>query len=290
MMVGTFGMFGRNSLFVLYESSLTRDSESYWSKVTQFLEFTFSIQTAGYASWATALNLKGRQDEVEGVVARGRNRLNSQRQFLQPFTMQWPTGIYGLPRTDTGCPVAAGARWRTGDRYHDTEDTAGNNDWIDDLHFDGDFWNNNMKQKFCMKTNAEEGDGSWPRGNYCIFKKGGCPGGFRWGKLKWDDEDTSNGNIVSGVLPDGMYNRDTEIEYCCRNDGNANTEIALPTLKPFYLFRFTSGCQKVKDMSVREEWFWWDDENFRNANENHGAHPYDDGGRKNHRVHYCYYT
>ncbi|CAH1232648.1 Hypp483 [Branchiostoma lanceolatum] len=290
MMMGTSGIFGRNSLFVLYESRLDQDSDEYWAKVRQFLEFAFSIQTAGYASWATALNLKGRQGEVAAVVARGRNRLNAQRQFLQRFTKQWPTGTYGLPRTNTGCPVAAGARWRTGVRHHDTEDDDSSNQWTDGLHFDGGIGRNNMKQKFCMKTTSRDGDGGWPRGSYCIFKKGGCPGGFQSGELYWDDEDDDNGNSKSGELPDGSYGGNTLIRYCCRNDGSANNRISLPNRSPFYLFRYRQGCQKVAGMNVREEFFRWDDEDDDNDNRRQGAHPYDDGGNDNHRIHYCYYS
>nr|AIR07876.1 apextrin-like protein 1 [Branchiostoma japonicum] len=290
MMMDTSGIFGRNSLFVLYESRLDQDSDDYWPKVRQFLEFAFSIQTAGYASWATALNIKGRQGEVAAVVARGRRGLDAQRQFLQRFTKQWPTGTYGLPRTNTGCPVAAGARWRTGVRKHDTEDDDASNQWTNGLHFDGEFGRNNMKQKFCMKTSSGDGDGNWPRGSYCIFKKGGCPRGFQSGEIYWDDEDDDNGNSRSGEVPDGNYDRNTLIKYCCRNDGSANNQISLPNRSPFYLFRYRQGCQKVAGMNVREEFFRWDDEDDDNKNRRRGAHPYDDGGNSNHRLHYCYYS
>ncbi|XP_035688654.1 uncharacterized protein LOC118424220 [Branchiostoma floridae] len=212
------------------------------------------------------------------------------RVLLLPYTNKWPTGTYGLPRTNTGCPIAAGARWRTGFRYHDTEDNDSNNKWIPGIHFDGNLCKNNMKQKFCMKTKNEEGDGDWPSGNYCIFKKGNCPGGFQSGWLFWDDEDDDNKNSVGGELPDGNYDRDTMIRYCCRSDGNVDTPIVLPNRKPFYLFRFKGGCQQVKHMSVREEWFRWDDEDDDNKDDRRGAHPYDDGGSKNHRLHYCYYV
>ncbi|XP_078571562.1 uncharacterized protein LOC144859147 [Branchiostoma floridae x Branchiostoma japonicum] len=141
-----------------------------------------------------------------------------------------------------------------------------------------------------MKTKNEEGDGDWPSGNYCIFKKGNCPGGFQSGWLFWDDEDDDNKNSVGGELPDGNYDRDTMIRYCCRSDGNVDTPIVLPNRKPFYLFRFKGGCQQVKHMSVREEWFRWDDEDDDNKDDRRGAYPYDDGGSKNHRLYYCYYV
>ncbi|CAH1232650.1 Hypp485 [Branchiostoma lanceolatum] len=291
MIIGSSGLFGRNSLFVLYESTLDGQSDQYWPKVRQFLDFTFSIQVAGYAAWVTSLNIKNRSlQEVADVIDTANTRIEEQRVFLLPYTKEWPRGSYGLPRTNTGCPVAANARWRDGLRHHDTEDDDNSNQWSSGIHFDGGY-GGNMDQKFCMKTEASMGEGNWPAGNYCIFKKGNCPAGecFQWGKLKWDDEDDDNQNHASGVLPDGIYNRNTEIQYCCRGDGSATTPIVLPSRRPFYLFRFRTGCQRVADMSVRDEWFRWDDEDDDNANGYYGAYPYGNGGR-NHRIHYCYYS
>ncbi|XP_019637817.1 PREDICTED: sushi, von Willebrand factor type A, EGF and pentraxin domain-containing protein 1-like [Branchiostoma belcheri] len=204
---------------------------------------------------------------------------------------EWPRGTYGLPKTDTGCPEPAGVTWRTGVRVQDTEDDDSNNRWSPGLHFDGNFWKNNVHQKFCMKTSSWEGYGNWPSGSYCIFKKGGCPSGFQRGELFWDDEDTiiNNKNSRSGELPDGKYDHNTLIRYCCRNDGNADTPAPLPHHNPFYLFRYKQGCQKVAGMNVREEYFHWDDEDDDNANRRQGAHPYDDGDSRNHKLHYCYY-
>ncbi|KAI8493807.1 hypothetical protein Bbelb_281540 [Branchiostoma belcheri] len=127
----------------------------------------------------------------------------------QSVCRKWPTGTYGLPRTNTGCPVAAGVSWCTGVRHHDTEDSTADNQWTNGMHFDGDFWKNNMKQKFCMKTTPGDGDGNWPRGSYCVFKKSGCPGGFQSGEIYWDDEDDDNKNSRSGVVPDGSYDSNT---------------------------------------------------------------------------------
>ena len=117
-----------------------------------------------------------------------------------------------------------------------------------------------------------------------------CFAGFSSGSLFWDDEDSRNSNAVSGTVPTGDYYHDTRIHYCCRSDGSHNTEIILPIQKPFYLFRYSSRCQRVKYMEVIEEFFRWDDEDSRNRNSKSGSHPYDDGGSENHRLHYCYYV
>ncbi|KAI8506267.1 hypothetical protein Bbelb_156940, partial [Branchiostoma belcheri] len=170
--------------------------------------------------------------------------INTVMSQLVEEPLEWPTGTYGLPRTNTGCPEPAGVNWRTGVRRHDTEDTASSNSWSSGLHFDGGMWRNDMEQKFCMKTISSDGSGSWPSGSYCIFRKYWCPSGFQPGEIYWDDEDSSNGNSHSGELPDGTYGTDTLIRYCCRSDGDVNTPISLPNGSPFYLFRYRQGCQR----------------------------------------------
>ncbi|XP_019642892.1 PREDICTED: uncharacterized protein LOC109484111 [Branchiostoma belcheri] len=202
---------------------------------------------------------------------------------------EWPVGTYGLPQTNTGCPEAAGVTWRLGWRYHDTEDDDSNNHWSSGLHFPSGYWRNNMYQKFCMKTSYWEGSGTWPAGNYCIFKKGGCPSGFQSGEVFWDDEDSRNANRAGGERPDGQYDLDTLIQYCCRNDGSTYNYISLPAARPFYLFRYGSRCQNVDKMNVWDEYFRWDDEDDDNTDRVGGAHPYDSGGGANHKLHYCYY-
>ena len=48
-----------------------------------------------------------------------------------------------------------------------------------------------------------------------------------------------------GVLPDGVYNRNTKIFFCCRSDRHASYPIVLPTRAPFYLLKFGRQCQTV---------------------------------------------
>jgi len=49
----------------------------------------------------------------------------------------------------------------------------------------------------------------------------------------------------TGVLPDGSYNKNTKVEYCCRKDGSAERPIRLPSSAPFYLYKFGDACQEV---------------------------------------------
>jgi len=51
--------------------------------------------------------------------------------------------------------------------------------------------------------------------------------------------------VCEGKLPDGVYNRNTKIFFCCRRDGSADLPIVLPTSVPFYLLKFGDSCQKV---------------------------------------------
>ena len=79
--------------------------------------------------------------------------------------------------TNSGCP--AGDFWHRGTRYHDTEDNRSNNYWSFPYDLAGIVGKNNMEQKFCMKTlgKTSKYDLPWPKGQYCIYKKGVCPKG-----------------------------------------------------------------------------------------------------------------
>lgn len=40
--------------------------------------------------------------------------------------------------------------------------------------------------------------------------------GFNTGYITWDDEDINNHNEYGGLLPDGLYDSNTKVYYCCR--------------------------------------------------------------------------
>ena len=101
-------------------------------------------------------------------------------EFLDPdvrIPLTWPFGTYGLPMAKSGCPK--GTFWNAGTRYHDTEDHDPNNSWSHPYDLAGHVGKSNMDQKFCMKTRAETSQYNlpWPKGQYCIYKKGTCPQG-----------------------------------------------------------------------------------------------------------------
>lgn len=118
-----------------------------------------------------------------------------------------------------------------------------------------------------------------------------CLPGFQDGYIYWDDEDNENENWSSGELPDGYYDRNTKIYYCCRDDGHATNAIYLPTDTPFVLLKSGNHrCQTVHGTYVREEFFRWDSEDNSPHTDAKGKHPFlEYEGNKNLKVHYCYY-
>ena len=119
-------------------------------------------------------------------------------------------------------------------------------------------------------------------------KVASCPRGFRYGSIYWDDDDCRNSNKIWGILPDGSYGRDTFVQYCCRNDDRYHQPIALPTRKPFILYRYGGRCQRVRGMRMSELYIKWDDENRHNDDNCRGFHP-DARCHKNQCLHFCYY-
>ena len=106
-----------------------------------------------------------------------------------------------------------------------------------------------LTQRFCMKT-TEGGEGDWPPGSYCIFRKTvyGIDSDINRhpaGSVVWIDFRDGDSNEVSGTLPDGRYGEYTRIMFTCRSDASPDDEIILPTQKGFYLFRHGGRCQKV---------------------------------------------
>ena len=211
--------------------------------------------------------------------------------------MIWPDGTYGLPQAKTGCPKGAGFDFDNGWRQHDTENDKGARNRLSysiRRHLRSIIFQSSIRHYVCIKqlfeANRRLRRPNWPRGRYCIYKKGDCPRGFKAGFLIWDDEDRNNKNDGDGVLPDGVYNHDTKIDYCCRSDGSYRDPILLPITDPFYLIRIGGNCQKVLGMSVIDEWLQWDDENYKNRDSRGprgGLFP--DTRIPDHRVHFCYY-
>ena len=57
---------------------------------------------------------------------------------------------------------------------------------------------------------------------YCITRGLFYVSGFTQGYITWDDEDIGNRNDHGGALPDGTYDSNTRIYYCCRQVTHAS--------------------------------------------------------------------
>ncbi|CAD5111849.1 DgyrCDS1113 [Dimorphilus gyrociliatus] len=203
---------------------------------------------------------------------------------------EWPKGTYGIPEPKTGCPIGflPGSRTRMVNGYSTSKNLSLSEEY-NSVH-------KTITMKFCMKTQVGKGP-EWPRGTYCIYKKGECPLDFFQGYIYWDDTAplinplVPNYQKTSGVIPDGTYNANTLIEYCCRADGSS--PMVLSFSKPFFLMKYRgSNCQDVKGASVEVQESTSVDENI-NTNRFSGAHQtvvrVSEKGNK-FRLFYCYYT
>lgn len=204
------------------------------------------------------------------------------------FPIGWPSGRYSFPEAREGCPL----NFHRGCVYQDDEDSSNANHFTNAQLVVGQF-DSNMKLCYCTRLDAKPSVFKWQPGRYCIARKlDACPSlGFETGELYWDDEDSSNDNRESGIPPDGRYDSNTQISYCCRADGDIETPMVMPIDKPFVLYQYNRhGCQKVKDMHATEVILYTDDEDSRNGNRCSNAHPYDDNcSGRDHRVFMCYY-
>ncbi|XP_068677018.1 uncharacterized protein [Montipora foliosa] len=212
--------------------------------------------------------------------------------FETSGSTRWPSGSYGLPKALSGCPYADDFEWLTGRIYQDTENTASTSRRSTEFHLDAEVNRRGITRAFCLKTSKSSDDKRipWPQGKYCVYKKGNaCPLNLSPGGVKWDDENTANMNRNEGTLPDGIYDSDTYIEYCCSTSGDRNVPISLPTLKPFFLLAYGSAeCQQVKWAVASQEWIRFDNEDRGNTDSEWGLYPHG-AGIRNHNISYCYY-
>ncbi len=128
-------------------------------------------------------------------------------------------------------------------------------------------------------------------GSYCIYKNKHvlCPKNMDTGWVKWDDENDGSINKKGGFLPDGQYDIDTIIYYCCQTAGHWYDSIELPVSQPFYLLTSSSTdtpkCQMVKWAFSYLEYIVFDTNDQYNKDAREGKHLFL-YGRKHF---YCYY-
>ncbi|KAL5020485.1 hypothetical protein ScPMuIL_003377 [Solemya velum] len=169
---------------------------------------------------------------------------------------QWPRGSFSFLKVDgQDCPARFEYGWvkhwsqgdvRTSMPYHTTKD-------IHPTQY-------HIVHEFCTRTveSAEDPTNvAWEKGSYCILKKDNCPYGFEEGTVKiYDKIVEDRANVSFGELPDVMLGADMLLSFCCRNDGDIEDPIKLPTKEPFFLFQEAErGCQEVIDTIVEYEYF-----------------------------------
>ena len=78
--------------------------------------------------------------------------------------------------------------------------------------------------------------------------------------MAWRDEEGTRYE-TEGTVPDGFYGLviipELLLKYCCRDDGDHATAIALPHRVAFLLFRKGGKCQRVIGMNVSEVKVKW---------------------------------
>ncbi|KAJ7379176.1 hypothetical protein OS493_017675 [Desmophyllum pertusum] len=177
-----------------------------------------------------------------------RNRTHQQLDHVASIIQNtWPSGSYGLPKPGSGCP---NKQWREGFRYHDSENVENTNVKPNRSHLSGPVSPHGVRQEFCIHMDTPGKNIPWPRGKYCIYRKGEtCPTGLLEGWVRWDDENTRIDfpNTFGGELPDGIYGENTVIYFCCSTSGKKSASISLPYGSPFYLIAYGSHrCQEVR--------------------------------------------
>ena len=214
--------------------------------------------------------------------------------------IKWPFGTYALLEPIDGCPEGAG--FTPGCRYSDNEDSSNANAFPSNIgsllkrYFGG-----NTQLCYCTRD-YDPGDSvfDWQKGQYCIGKYSACPSGFKEGTVYWDDEDDGNANKdwAWGALPDGGYDGNTKIRYCCRNDGLVSSSIVLvlPNMEPFVLWPNVDDCQGVVGMSSSlfsiYIYIYTDDEDSSKGDTCYGDYPLigSNCSTNNIRQYLCYYT
>jgi hypothetical protein len=131
------------------------------------------------------------------------------------------------------------------------------------------------------------------------------------GHIRWDDEDSNNANKKRGVLPQGRYDDNTRIEFCCRNDPVLSEVLAchtsiqafqdpnvscfknFPKCSEFLLMRYKGTCPPNSPgyRGPHTGFLQWDTEDNNNGDGRVGVFP--DGARNfwsGIKIEFCSYT
>ncbi|XP_060070123.1 uncharacterized protein LOC132550122 [Ylistrum balloti] len=203
------------------------------------------------------------------------------------YSVSWPDGTYTLLQPSNGCPPG----FSTGHRVWYPEHT-GQSTFSVDNNLQGYANHSQIAWHFCTKIEAEASD-TWPAGNYCILRNGGtCPTGFSGGSITFDEDDSAPSSRPqgTGTLPDGNYNTNSKLYFCCKNDGSVAIQATFPRSTPFILYPYTvASCQLVSDMTDVPGYTFFDSEPNGNVDDSDGSIPYTTNGPPTWYIHHCYY-
>ncbi|XP_062605027.1 uncharacterized protein LOC134266832, partial [Saccostrea cucullata] len=159
---------------------------------------------------------------------------------------RWPKEPFAMIQAASGCPQ----NFKSGQFSEHSFFTSVLSDTFSALSSEGQ----TLRYQFCTKTETTPiGDHSkWGPGSYCILRVGDkCPDGFSEGSIALVDGQPPDN--FTGSLPDGTFGDHVTLYFCCRSDGFTRNPLQLPIKEPFILFKESSSCQKVQDMSFEEE-------------------------------------
>ncbi|XP_012940199.1 uncharacterized protein LOC101853471 [Aplysia californica] len=305
----TFGTFICDGVVYTETSAeLTRSSQKEIGKDLKGVDVTNMLEAESAKVIAQVEeNNNAIQEQLKNLTEEIKETLTAQNQQLlamesdlrgvveSGFLLYWPEGSYALLEPNTGCPSDNANVWEKGYIRHHSESTDRNKDAVSTTSnlqtpaLSREDSQNYATEHFCVKTSGNTVGPKWPRGSYCINKKEQCPGGFQEGFVYIDEEDNEQNPFRFGVLPNSNYSDSgTRLDYCCRSDGSSETEIYLPTNRPFYLYRRGGQCQRVHHMTVSPEFLTIDSENTDN-NDKRGGAATPDVQINNIQIELCYY-
>ncbi|OQV21956.1 hypothetical protein BV898_04167 [Hypsibius exemplaris] len=148
-----------------------------------------------------------------------------------------------------GCP--SGPQWKRGQRTHDSENYNTKNNWNREFSaLTRSSLSRDIRLNFCPRPRPARRRSPSGRPVLLSLPENDCPSGFQTSYVDHDDEDFWNGNLVNGVLPDGLYLHDTRLH--CRKDGARESRLNCRRRSRFFAAREYEDCQLVLGMSVTE--------------------------------------
>ncbi|XP_061193575.1 uncharacterized protein LOC133201786 [Saccostrea echinata] len=159
---------------------------------------------------------------------------------------RWPKEPFAMIQPASGCPKGFESGQFSEYSYH----TSVPSNTFSALKSEGQ----TLRYQFCTKTETTPiGDNvQWGPGSYCFLRVGGkCPDEFSEGSIALVDSQPPDN--FTGSFPDGSFDDHVTLHFCCRSDGFTRNPLQVPNTEPFILFKESSSCQKVEDMSFEEE-------------------------------------